>query len=247
MCHPSLDAYVEFWGISDPHTVKSTEIVKIRTIDVHPTKSLLIAADREGKVLKKTIINQTYISVILDRSNNTNQCQKQSMSTRFLMRTDSTVQKVQCTAGSFGSSTEVVVTEVSLDVVEDLGTVELGAVGQVRTSMGSNTGSWKKRPGSKRSNASGGLGSDIVRSSSRPMFYPSPSGDYCAVHWPESTVYVVLRMSLPTATTAAGGSSGAAGSTMEIDRGHCLEFGWVGLDDSFLVSMYKTQLNIVLI
>ena len=72
---PSLEASIEFWGISDPRTVKSSEVVKVRIIDVHPTKSLVLAADREGKVLlwdynlKKTIINQTCISMILDRSN----------------------------------------------------------------------------------------------------------------------------------------------------------------------------------
>lgn len=148
------------------------------------------------------------------------------------------VQKAQCTAASTGNAAEAVATEVSLEVVEDLGTVELGAAGQVRTSMGSGTGSWKKRSVSKRSNASGSLGSDAVRSSSRPVFHPSPSGDYCAMHWPESSIYVVLRMSLAT-NAAAGSAMSAGGSTVELDRGHCLEFGWVGLDDSYLVSLNK--------
>jgi hypothetical protein len=31
---------------------------------------------------------------------------------------------------------------------------------------------------------------------SRPVFYPSPSGRYCAVHWPEASAYVVLDVQL---------------------------------------------------
>jgi hypothetical protein len=34
--------------------------------------------------------------------------------------------------------------------------------------------------------------------SSRPLFYPSPSGTHCAVHWPESSYYMVFSVKVDT-------------------------------------------------
>lgn len=98
-------------------------------------------------------------------------------------------------------------------------------------------------------------------SSSQPLFYPSPSGMYCAIVWPESMVYVVMKVNVLSTTTsdssasssgssntvdaaealalaALANSQAAAASTMkEVDRGFCLEFGWIGTADHYLVSV----------
>jgi hypothetical protein len=54
-----------------------------------------------------------------------------------------------------------------------------------------------------------------------PMFYPSPSGQFCAVHWPQSLMYVVLRLA---------NSSPTAGSTVltDVDKGFAISLGWIG-------------------
>jgi hypothetical protein len=71
------------------------------------------------------------------------------------------------------------------------------------------------------------------------------------VHWPESTVYVVIQVgaAVTTPTSPTGGfdafgtaskpQAASTASVIEVDRGHCLEFGWVGTDDSFLVRYYS--------
>lgn len=71
----SLEASIEFWGVGDSRNVKPADATKFRHFDVHPTKPLILAADRDGKVvlwdynLKKTLLSSSVASLIIDRAN----------------------------------------------------------------------------------------------------------------------------------------------------------------------------------
>lgn len=71
----SLEASVEFWGTSEARNVKPADAPKLRYFEVHPTKSLVLAADRDGKIIlwdysiKKTLISSSVTSLIVDRAN----------------------------------------------------------------------------------------------------------------------------------------------------------------------------------
>eukprot|EP01032_Pedospumella_encystans_P002037 gene2037-2384_t len=71
----SLEASVEFWGTSEARNVKPADAPKLRYFEVHPTKSLVLAADRDGKIilwdysLKKTLLSSSVTSLIVDRAN----------------------------------------------------------------------------------------------------------------------------------------------------------------------------------
>lgn len=72
---PNLDASVEFWDAGELHSSKTAEGPKLKLIDIHPTKALIIAADREGKILlwdynlKKTLLDSTVPALIIERLN----------------------------------------------------------------------------------------------------------------------------------------------------------------------------------
>jgi len=71
----SLEASVEFWGTSEARNVKPADAPKLRYFEVHPTKSLVLAADKEGKIIlwdysiKKTLLSSSVTSLIVDRAN----------------------------------------------------------------------------------------------------------------------------------------------------------------------------------
>jgi hypothetical protein len=101
----------------------------------------------------------------------------------------------------------------------------------------------------KRISTAGGGQTAAVGRSCRPLFLPSPSGTYCAILWPESMVYVVAEMNVDIARAGDGGNGGGGGEDgegsfrpaprsrlLEMDRGKCLDFGWVGTSDHYLVS-----------
>lgn len=48
---PSLEAVVHFWGASDWRTTKPLEVPRLKLVEVHPTKTLVLAADRDGKIM----------------------------------------------------------------------------------------------------------------------------------------------------------------------------------------------------
>jgi WD40 repeat protein len=74
----NVDAAVEFWGASDFHATKTADAPKLRLMEVHPTKSLIVAADRDGKVMlwdyeqHQTIMNTTCALLVLEKSNVSN-------------------------------------------------------------------------------------------------------------------------------------------------------------------------------
>jgi hypothetical protein len=80
-------------------------------------------------------------------------------------------------------------------------------------------------------------------SSSRPLFYPSPSGTHCAVFWPESTYYMVFAVKVDTGSRfrrhpSAESSSSRRGSwrPRKTSMQRIIEFdGEEDLDAKFLV------------
>lgn len=128
--------------------------------------------------------------------------------------------------------------EVSPEVLEDCGALELGPGGGAGQSASAGPG-LKKRVSSRRSMGSSRSVGDALKSSSRPVLHASPSGAYCAVHWPESMVYIVLCVNITAADPSVGAgaaeSTPQSGATIELERGHCLEFAWVGTEDMYLV------------
>lgn len=72
---PNLDASVEFWDTGDLHSPKTAEGTKLKLIDIHPSKPLIVAADKDGKVilwdynLKKTLVDSSIIALIIERLN----------------------------------------------------------------------------------------------------------------------------------------------------------------------------------
>jgi hypothetical protein len=153
---------------------------------------------------------------------------------------DSALQKIQCSL-PLSDSVPGQGIEVNPEVMEDCGNLEFGPSGTARPSgaSGGRVAAYRKRSSSKRSGNS--TSGDTARSTSRPVLHASPSGAYCAVHWPESMTYVVLCVNIapPSPAKVARDPSAVgpvSGATIEVDRGHCLEFAWVGTEDSYLVS-----------
>lgn len=81
----------------------------------------------------------------------------------------------------------------------------------------------------------------LALSSSRPVFYPSCSGIFCAAYWPESHIYVIFKagpsMSAPRGddtqpktlrhSFSRTGSNALHGERMiEVERGMCYSLGW---------------------
>lgn len=72
-----------------------------------------------------------------------------------------------------------------------------------------------------------------VTPSGRPIFLPSPSGDYCAVVWQEASAYVIMKVKTTsggvsvTSESVKGASSGNVDSMEVIERGACLSFSWI--------------------
>jgi WD40 repeat protein len=68
---PSLEASIEFWGTSDWNPPKGTDNSRLRYVEVHPSKSLILAADKEGRVLlwdyalKTTVVSCTHTDLLL--------------------------------------------------------------------------------------------------------------------------------------------------------------------------------------
>ena len=137
--------------------------------------------------------------------------------------------------------------------------------------------------------------SPISIASSRPLFYPSPSGGYCAVFWPESCFYMVFivkinkicklkrlsstdtigssrrgsgnkprprRASLQSITEyeeenddakqvnklgseMSSGGTGEDESFIEVDKGRCLSFAWMGSGKTYAVLLpgLRTEIN----
>ena len=63
-------------------------------------------------------------------------------------------------------------------------------------------------------------------STSRPLFYPSPSGEYCAVFWPESSFYLLFKVKVVRKSKThgkkkegAGGGKNRHQSMLSIDEG----------------------------
>lgn len=71
---PSLEAVLDFWGASDWNPPKGAENSKLRLVEVHPTKSLVLAADKDGKLLlwdyaqKTTIFSGSCAELLLSFS-----------------------------------------------------------------------------------------------------------------------------------------------------------------------------------
>jgi len=59
---------------------------------------------------------------------------------------------------------------------------------------------------------------------SQPLFYPSPTGKYCAVYWPESLYFVVYEILDPREPGVVKSSR-----LKEIDSGQCYSIGWVSV------------------
>lgn len=72
---PNLDAFVEFWDSGDLRNSKASDGQKLKLIEIHPTKPLILASDREGKVLlwdyslRKPILDSNVATLIIERLN----------------------------------------------------------------------------------------------------------------------------------------------------------------------------------
>lgn len=167
-------------------------------------------------------------------------------SVRVAFANDSSVQKVLLAAPEQedGESEALQAGEVFPEVLEDGVAVEHTATspgGAPTPAPASNTSFSLKRK-SRKVNLGG---SGDTKTSCRPVFHASPSGTYCAVHWPESMVYVVVRVSVSFAAVVQVGHFAvpaeetarplASQTSQEVDRGVCLEFAWVGSEDYYLV------------
>jgi hypothetical protein len=106
---------------------------------------------------------------------------------------------------------------VQLEVIEDIVISAEGVGGSVQ--MAPQT--LQKQPPSGKSNAL-----LLACVTSRPIFRASPSGKYCAVHWPESLYYVVLEMNQEL---CSGRAAVSAAKTREVDRGQCVSLGWMSI------------------
>lgn len=98
----------------------------------------------------------------------------------------------------------------------------------------------------------------IASCTTRPTLIASPSGNYCAVVWPQTLLYVVLSVNILNTREESesqdaglgprGGLAGAYRSgdekMFEVDRGRCLSFGWVGCDDTFAVLLPARRMKV---
>lgn len=165
---------------------------------------------------------------------------------KFTFAFDSSVHKVLLSPPSKEAALSTL--DVHPEVLQDNVAIEMAQTSAPAGSSTTNSGSFisplKRRSASKRA-AGGGSGGGDSKCSSRPVFHPSPSGDFCAVHWPESMTYVVVQTNIVapavaedpfgSASKRSSGVSAGSSTTAEVDRGLCLEFGWVGTDNHFLV------------
>lgn len=165
---------------------------------------------------------------------------------RLAFTNDSSVQKVLLAAaeGDDGEpAEEPVVGEIWPEVLEDsIAAEQLVAAGHAPAPAAAPTSSAFSLMRKSRKVT---LGAGETKTSCRPVFHASPSGTYCAIHWPESMVYVVLRVNVTFAAVVKVGNVTvpaeeaarpvANQSAQEVDRGLCLEFGWIGTEDHFLV------------
>lgn len=160
---------------------------------------------------------------------------------RFTFAHDSCVQKVQLLPAQQDSAANT--QEVHPEVLEENVALELAQAAAPATNSGTFISPLKRRSSMKRS----GGGSDS-KCSSRPVFHASPSGDFCTVHWPESMIYTVFQTNIAPGAggqednfgsfdrpSSASKRPGSGSTTNEVDRGYCLEFGWVGTDNHYLV------------
>lgn len=143
--------------------------------------------------------------------------------------------------------------------------------------------------------ASAFASSPVNISNSRPLFYPAPSGSYCAVFWPESCFYMVFlvrinkgprlkrlsstdtigsgrrgsgnksrprrasmqsiteyeeenddaKQSIKLGSEISSGGTGDDESFVEVDRGRCLSFAWMGTGKTYAVVTpgLRTEVN----
>lgn len=87
-----------------------------------------------------------------------------------------------------------------------------------------------------------GGGSAELLVANRSRVYPSPSGRYCAFHWPESGAYIILSMASfqcsdeeKRAERPPSTASPSSVAMAEIDSGHASEFAWIGEQDHYLI------------
>lgn len=68
---PELDSSIEFWG-ADSRLTKVSDAIKLKLVDVHPTRPLILTADRDGKIclwdynLKLALLNCPVSSLLLE-------------------------------------------------------------------------------------------------------------------------------------------------------------------------------------
>lgn len=166
-------------------------------------------------------------------------------SVRVAFANDSSVQKVLLAAPEQEDETEALQAgEIYPDVLEDGVAVEhtTTSPGGAPTPAPASSSAFSLKRKSRKVNLAG---SGDTKTSCRPVFHASPSGTYCAVHWPESMVYVVVRVNVSFAAVVQVGHFAVPAeeaarplsnqNSQEVDRGMCLEFGWVGSDDHYLV------------
>ncbi len=172
-------------------------------------------------------------------------------SVRMAFTNDYSVQKVLLAApesedGDSAAPEEPVVGEMWPEVLEDnIAPEQLVAAGHVPAPAASTSSSFSLMRKSRKIT----LGSGETKTSCRPVFHASPSGMYCAVHWPESMVYVILKVNVAFAAVVKVGKVAIPAeetarpvenqSAQEVDRGVCLEFGWIGTEDYYLVRNFS--------
>lgn len=103
---------------------------------------------------------------------------------------------------------------IQLEVIEEISIAAEGVGGGLQVTS----------PQTLQKQIPGGKSSALVLAcvTSRPIFRASPSGKYCAVHWPESLYYVVLEMVPDLMSSNSNGKR-----TKEVDRGQCTSLGWI--------------------
>ena len=179
-------------------------------------------------------------------------------SVRMAFANDYSVQKVLLAApesedGESAAPEEPVVGEIWPEVLEDnVAPEQLVAAGHASAPAAASTSSSFSLMRKSRKLT---LGSGETKSSCRPVFHASPSGTYCAVHWPESMVYVILRVNVAFAAVVKVGKVAVPAeetarpvdnqSAQEVDRGVCLEFGWIGTEDYYLVRNFSLSVSVV--
>ena len=90
----------------------------------------------------------------------------------------------------------------------------------------------------RRQSINKGLSGSMMGSSSSTiagaaLLLPSPSGRYLAIVWPETMNYLIVLV--PSFTTDGVDDNNNNILMSEIDRGNCLDFAWIGIDDHFLI------------